>query len=145
MNTRNIRNTVPSTSTSTATTAVATTDTTPVLTDNNDETPSLIPVDIFIDLLQDNGIAKGSEEFNKKRTKVFLSNNRKYPQLYELANQIISYVERNRDVTFPRFPTKSHRRTHIGTVAKVIFTHREFKDNVFYLPQSVLSTHLRSK
>ena len=77
---------MPSTSTSTATTAVATTDTTPVLTDNNDETPSLIPVDIFIDLLQDNGIAKGSEEFNKKRTKVFLSNNRKYPQLYELAH-----------------------------------------------------------
>ena len=76
---------------------------------------------------------------------MFLSNNRKYPQLYELANQIITYVERNRDVTFPRFPTKSHRSTHIRTVAKVIFTHREFKDNVFYLPQSVLSTHLRSK
>ena len=77
---------MPSTSTSTATTAVATTDTTPVLTDKNDDTSSFIPVEIFIDLLQDNGIAKGSEEFNKKRTKVFLSNNRKYPQLYELAH-----------------------------------------------------------
>lgn len=119
---------------------MSTNSTTPVLRDvpNDQQTsnsgtttvdnPLKIESSVFNSLIQDKGFSEELQNPPVPKKGQFVQNNIVYPQLTNLATQILDRVKENRDKCFPRFMAKNPSQTK-KTIAKWLILMRKQDDN----------------